>query len=215
MKACSDGKVYINPRNEFIINEGDKILVVAEDNDSYEVNDGDFITRGIGNVPKLRKEALNVEKILFCGWRRDMADMIKQLDEYVEKGSELWLFNTVATKERATLLKDKGNKADLELENLRICNVVGNPVIRRDLNNIRAVDIDGNPTGQTITLDQFDSILILADAVAIENGARKNGVGKQGVEKTGVAKTGLGETGVRRNGVGRTGIRKITVGKPA
>ncbi|KAL7547490.1 hypothetical protein ACHAWF_010782 [Thalassiosira exigua] len=171
VKAASDGKVYINPENDHIINEGDKILVLAEDDDSYEVNDGDFNTRGIGNVPKLATETKNEEKIMFCGWRRDMADMIKQLDEYVEKGSELWLLNMVPAKERAALLKDKGNKDDLDLENLVIRNVVGNPVIRRDLNNIRAIDDDGNPFGQAITLDQFDSILILADAVAIDNGA--------------------------------------------
>ena len=77
----------------------------------------------------------------------------------------------VPAKQRAVLLMDKGNKEDLQLENLNICNAVGNPIIRRDLNNIRAVDDQGKPTGHTITLDQFDSILILADAVAIENGA--------------------------------------------
>ena len=68
-----------------------------------------------------------------------MSDMIMQLDEYVEKGSELWLLNMVPAKERVSLLKDKGNKEDLQLDNLTICNVVGNPVIRRDLNNIQAV----------------------------------------------------------------------------
>jgi len=82
--------------------------------------------------------------------------MIIQLDEYVEKGSELWLFNMVPVDERTTLLKDKGNKEDLVLENLTIRNVVGNPIIRRDLTNIKAVE------GDTIALDQFDSILILS-----------------------------------------------------
>jgi len=82
--------------------------------------------------------------------------MIIQLDEYVEKGSELWLLNMVPVDERATLLKDKGNKEDLVHENLTIRNVVGNPVIRRDLTNIKAVE------GDTIALDQFDSILILS-----------------------------------------------------
>jgi len=82
--------------------------------------------------------------------------MIIQLDEYVEKGSELWLLNLVPVDERATLLKDKGNKEDLVLENLTIRNVVGNPIIRRDLINIKAVE------GDTIALDHFDSILILS-----------------------------------------------------
>lgn len=100
-----------------------------------------------------------------------MADMIIQLDEYLDEGSELWLFNMVPANERAALLRDKGNKEDLDLKSLKIFNVVGNPVIRRDLNWIHAVDNDGKETGESITLDQFDSILILADAVAIEKGA--------------------------------------------
>ena len=171
VKCAKDGQVYVNPTNEHVINEGDKILVLAEDNDSYEVNDGNYKIEGIGKAPQIKEEAKKVERIMFCGWRRDMADMIMQLDEYVEEGSELWLFNMVPAKQRATLLQDKGNKEDLNLANLKICNVVGNPVIRRDLTNIKAVDNDGKPTGHTITLDKFDSILILADAVAIDNGA--------------------------------------------
>jgi len=171
IKAASDGRVYVNPSNDHIINAHDKVLVLAEDNDSYEVNAGDYDQTGNDTVPKMIPEKKKVEKIMFCGWRRDMADMIIQLDEYVEKGSELWLLNMVPAKQRATLLKDKGNKEDLVLENLSICNVVGNPVIRRDLTSVRAVDDYGVATGQTITLDQFDSILILADAVAIDNGA--------------------------------------------
>ena len=171
IKSFSDGEVLINPENDQVIKEGDKILVLAEDNDSYEVNEGGYDMSNVGEVPKLLEETKLVERILFCGWRRDMADLILQLDEFVEQGSELWLFNMVPCKDRATLLKDKGNKEDLVLHNLNIRNVVGNPVIRRDLMNIKAVDDEGKATGQSITLDQFDSILILADAVAIEKGA--------------------------------------------
>lgn len=100
-----------------------------------------------------------------------MADLISQLDEYVEKGSELWLFNGVAAQERHELLKDKGNKEDLNLRNLTLHNVVGNPIIRRDLKCIHAVDNHGKNTGKCTTLEGFDSILILADAIAIENGS--------------------------------------------
>ena len=170
IKSC-DGQVFINPENDHIIHDGDKILVLAEDNDSYEINDGSYKTQCKGSVPNFMGDEKKLEKIMFLGWRRDMADMISQLDEYVEKGSELWLFNSVPSRQRCELLKDKGNKEELHLKNLAICNVVGNPIIRRDLNRIEAVDDEGNATGKMITLDQFDSILILADAVAMENGA--------------------------------------------
>jgi Trk K+ transport system NAD-binding subunit len=168
-----DGSVSINPENDYEILEGDKILVLAEDNDSYEVNDDSYVPHAYATecISKIVACEKKTEKILFCGWRRDMADMISQLDEYVEKGSELWLFNLVPAAERAELLKDKGNKDQLTLKNLTIFNVVGNPIIRRDLSGMRAVDVNGAFTGETVTLCQFDSILILADAVAIERGA--------------------------------------------
>lgn len=168
-----DGSVSINPPNDREIVKGDKILVLAEDNDSYEVNDDSYVPNAYATecISKINACEKKTEKILFCGWRRDMADMIAQLDEYVEQGSELWLLNLVPAAERAEMLKDKGNKAQLDLKNLTIFNVVGNPIIRRDLSDMRAVDIQGVITEDTITLCQFDSILILADAVAIERGA--------------------------------------------
>jgi hypothetical protein len=38
---------------------------------------------------------MRTRKILFVGWRRDMADMIRTMDMLVHSGSELWLFNSV------------------------------------------------------------------------------------------------------------------------
>merc|ERR1712238_129140 len=90
VKSSKDGKVYINPKNDHLIHKNDKILVLAEDNDSYEVNDFFVEATPVQAVPKLLAVKRNVEKIMFCGWRRDMADMIVTLDEYVEEGSELW-----------------------------------------------------------------------------------------------------------------------------
>ena len=62
--------MLINPENDHEIEVGDKILVLAEDNDSYEVNEGEFKIDDVGKVPQLKDEVKQVEKILFCGWRR-------------------------------------------------------------------------------------------------------------------------------------------------
>jgi len=166
IKKSKDGKVLLNPLSSVRIEEGDQIIVLAEDNDSYTVNDGTYKVKK--NVPSLpQRLPAKTEKMLFCGWRRDMADMIMQLDAYVSPGSELWLFNTVPVEKRVELLKDKGNKDELKCKNLVIKNAVGNPIIRRDLMVIKdiRVDKDGNSyhSGDEITVDQFDSLLILAD----------------------------------------------------
>lgn len=162
----ADGTIIVNPENDYILKKGDKLLCLAEDNDSYEVNKGTFPIHEIkefkGSTPEGHKE-----KMLFCGWRRDMADMIKQLDEYVHEGSELWLFNAVPTMERRELFLDKGNKEELTTQNLTIKHVVGNPIVRRDLLKLQASDESGALTGEVAYLDDFDSLLILAD---VQNG---------------------------------------------
>lgn len=162
----ASGKILLNPKNEYLLKAGDKLLCLAEDNNSYTLNDR--------SLQKYKKKSFNgpkpvphVEKLLFCGWRRDMADMIKQLDDYVHKGSELWLLNVVPTSERKVLFLDKGNKEDLTTENLTIKHVVGNPIVRRDLLKLEASD-DSGLTGEVAYLDGFDSLLILAD---VQNGA--------------------------------------------
>ena len=105
------------------------------------------------------------ERIVFLGWRRDMADMIKTLDVLVSPGSELWLVNNVPVPERVQRLRDDGNKAELNLANLRIKNALGNPIIRRDLVTLNALDEFGDPTGESLALVDFDSTLVLADQV--------------------------------------------------
>jgi ion channel POLLUX/CASTOR len=111
------------------------------------------------------------ERMLFCGWRRDMADMIDELDLDVPPGSELWLFNGVPMEERAMRLLDKGQKSALRLRNVTVRHVVGNPVIRRQLLSLTEVSDGlqgdgleaGQRTGRRETLNYFTSILILSD----------------------------------------------------
>jgi hypothetical protein len=86
IRRCKDGKIILNPGEEVIIEEGDSVIVIAEDEDTYKAMDeAAFLSKAW--TPRMRKsEALKVlprgkENILFCGWRRDMEDMITLLDE--------------------------------------------------------------------------------------------------------------------------------------
>ena len=90
----------------------------------------------------------------------------KDLDDSVPPNSQLWLFNSVPVIRRAELLLDKGNKEELFLKNLEIVHALGNHYSRRDLRVIQALsETDGKKIAdRTRTLDQFDSILILAEA---------------------------------------------------
>ncbi|KAG5580738.1 hypothetical protein H5410_051365 [Solanum commersonii] len=144
--AAYGGKIIINPDDRYVLKEGDEVLVIAEDDDTYvpgllpEVNKGLF--------PRITDPPKYPERILFCGWRRDIDDMIMVLEALLAPGSELWMFNEVPENDREKKLTDGG--LDISgLENIKLVHHVGNAVIRRHL--------EGLP------LETFDSILILAD----------------------------------------------------
>lgn len=130
--------------------DGDEILVLAEDDDTYTFSDSPskeaLVRRRDTVVSKWAPEAARVEQILFCGWRRDLDDMIVELDKCVTEGSELHILSTIPIDERGVLLEEGGMS---HLDNLKIVHHVGNMVLRRRL--------------EELPLETFDSILILAE----------------------------------------------------
>ena len=73
---------------------GDEILVLAEDDDTYEPAEQPAGVQP-GAMPLWRAQDTK-ERVLFCGWRRDMDDMIAVMDAFVAPGSELWLYSSVS-----------------------------------------------------------------------------------------------------------------------
>ncbi|XP_057777032.1 ion channel CASTOR-like isoform X1 [Salvia miltiorrhiza] len=144
--ASSGGKIILNPDDTYVLQEGDEILVIAEDDDTYSPSDLPMVQGG--NLPELELNQKSFERILLCGWRRDMEDMIMVLDASLAHGSELWMFNEVLEKERERKLTDGGLEID-RLMNIILVHREGNAVIRRHL--------------ESLPLESFDSILILAD----------------------------------------------------
>ncbi|KAD5803597.1 hypothetical protein E3N88_14957 [Mikania micrantha] len=144
--VSSGGKIILNPDESYVLQEGDEVLVIAEDDDTYApaplpmVKEAPFI--------HISRPARKPQKILLCGWRRDIDDMIVVLDAFLAPGSELWMFNEVVEGVREQKLIDGG--LDIErLMNITLVHREGNAVIRRHL--------------ESLPLESFDSILILAD----------------------------------------------------
>ncbi|XP_065621882.1 ion channel DMI1 [Quercus suber] len=144
--AAEGGKIDINPDDDYVLKEGDEVLVIAEDDDTYAPDHLPEVRRGF--FPKKPDLPKYPEKILFCGWRRDIDDMIVVLETFLAPGSQLWMFNEVPEKEREKKLTDGGLDVS-RLENIKLVHREGNAVIRRHLENL--------------PLETFDSILILAD----------------------------------------------------
>ncbi|KAL6137996.1 hypothetical protein ACLB2K_063284 [Fragaria x ananassa] len=144
--AADGGKINLNPDDKYVIKEGDEVLVIAEDDDTYAPSAIPEVCAGL--CPNTVEPPKYPEKILFCGWRRDIDDMILVLEARMPLGSELWMFNEVPEKEREKKLTDGGLDIS-RLENIKLVHREGNAVIRRHL--------------ESLPLETFDSILILAD----------------------------------------------------
>jgi len=151
----ADNSVVINPADNYVIKKDDKVIAIAEDNNSYTcklVSDKElerFRQQG-RNLPDFTLPAPAPEKILFVGWRRDIHDMVIALDQYCSAGTQLHMFTMHDEDERNKEL-DAGYKVrDItELKNITITHKVGNQASRRELN-----DLD---------MHTYDSVLILAE----------------------------------------------------
>ncbi|PKI53052.1 hypothetical protein CRG98_026632 [Punica granatum] len=144
--AAEGGKIILNPDDNYVLREGDEVLVIAEDDDTYAPGSLPEVRRVV--FPKTFDHPKYPEKILFCGWRRDIDDMIMVLEAFLAPGSELWIFSEVLEKDRERKLTEGGLDV-FALENITLVHREGNAVIRRHL--------------ESLPLETFDSILILAD----------------------------------------------------
>ncbi|GAB5369225.1 hypothetical protein AAMO2058_001387400 [Amorphochlora amoebiformis] len=157
IKPKDSEKVNINPPGDSVFRPGDEVLVLAEDDDTYSIKIPTKEELEGWQRPKDESEiktphstgVRTPERVLFIGWRRDLDDMIVQLDEYVLKGSELVLFSQVDIKSRTKSMEDGGLNVKEDLNNLTLKHEIGNSISRRHL--------------QRLKLESFDSVLILAD----------------------------------------------------
>ncbi|KAI3948562.1 hypothetical protein MKW92_015942 [Papaver armeniacum] len=143
--ACG-GKIILNPDDSYVLQEGDEVLVIAEDDDTYAPTTLPMVKEA--SLIEIIRPTKEPQKILLCGWRRDIDDMIVVLDAFLAPESELWMFNEVPENDRVKKLTDGGLDFD-RLMNITLVHREGNAVIRRNL--------------ESLPLETFDSILILAD----------------------------------------------------
>lgn len=68
------GYTVLNPNDDYVLQPGDEVLVIAEDDDSYAPQAPAVVHEAV--LPAVALAPKIPEKILFCGWRRDIDDMI-------------------------------------------------------------------------------------------------------------------------------------------
>ena len=90
-----DGRIQMNPPPDTIIEAGDKVIVISEDDDTIHLSKpgagprpGDM-SADTGAIRVKAETIPQPERMLILGWNRWAATMIKELDNYVAAGSEV------------------------------------------------------------------------------------------------------------------------------
>ena len=155
--SSSDRDLHLNPPMDLVLEEGDEVIVIAEDDDTYgpvpemlyspdELQLKCLHNEHVGHNPS--KADRKAEKLLFIGWRRDVRDMINILDCLCVQGSELVIFCSMTEAECMCKLEESGLDVT-NLQNITLKHEKGNSTNRKDL--------------EKLELHKFCSILILAD----------------------------------------------------
>lgn len=143
--------IMVNPPGDTIIERGDQIIVIADDNDSYWPDKLQMVDPGMN--PEREEQADDPVNLMLIGFRRDLDDMIAEVDKWVEKGSALMLFCDTPIPERMKALKAGGLEVE-KLQNVVLHHFEGNPML---LPNLRDVEPQ-NYTGIIVLTESRDGV---------------------------------------------------------
>ncbi|ETW06358.1 hypothetical protein H310_02638 [Aphanomyces invadans] len=138
------GQVLVKPRASRLVEEGDAIIVVAEDNDSYEAEAGPIYIPPTNNWShSFQKRPLPAppKRILVCGWRRDLHTILMLLQRLSLPGTTVDLVNSADVDERLETFHADGLHLN-DLTNLQVAHIVGSCTSKRQLTDVRVGSYD-------------------------------------------------------------------------
>lgn len=113
----ADKSVAINPPMDTIFKEGDKVIGITEDDDTLIPNLDEPIDPHESKIVYTEPEPQESEKILIVGWNNRARYIIKELDNYVPKGSHVKVVSKFSDAEKiVNNLNSKVSNISLEFE---------------------------------------------------------------------------------------------------
>ena len=138
----ADGKVKVNPPMDTIITEGDFIIAISEDDDTVIANGKSDTEIKNEAIVHGAPDILPPEKTLILGWNRRGLAIIRELDNYLTKGSEVMI------------VADHG-KAESELSEIK-SNIKNQEITFKNANTTERSVLE------SLNLDKFDHIIQLS-----------------------------------------------------
>eukprot|EP00931_Biecheleriopsis_adriatica_P114953 TRINITY_DN90819_c0_g1_i1.p1 TRINITY_DN90819_c0_g1~~TRINITY_DN90819_c0_g1_i1.p1 ORF type:complete len:868 (+),score=127.80 TRINITY_DN90819_c0_g1_i1:59-2662(+) len=206
----AEGRLILRPPVGYPIAKGDQIIVIAEDNDTYEPEEANVVE--MGEAPAKSDPDSSIEHILFCGWRRDIRDILAQLDSMVLPGSEVHMMtHCIPLSLRSERLLDDGLDVN-SLANLKIVHHFGNTSVRRKLSKLPITEYaccmifaDEAFEADTLTADSHSmaTLLLIRD---LQYRNRKREINQMGVPVSEASDPGIVKQA-------QSGMSKLTQGR--
>jgi voltage-gated potassium channel Kch len=104
----ADGSIAMNPPMDTRIQSGDEIFAIAEDDDKIVLSGASRVTIDESLIQQSGTESKpKPERGLILGWNRSGSTIIRELDNYVAKGSELTVVSHIYDLEKQIRLDNK------------------------------------------------------------------------------------------------------------
>jgi len=133
----ADGAILLNPAMDTRINSGDSIFAIAEDDDKMHLSKHSRPTVEAGLITNRNETSKpKPERGLILGWNRSAPIIIRELDNYVAKGSELLVVS------EAEGVEDQIRRDVGRLKNQKLKVMEGNIRDRALLNELGVTEYD-------------------------------------------------------------------------
>ncbi|MEQ8808493.1 MAG: NAD-binding protein [Imperialibacter sp.] len=113
MQSADDTEIQINPPMNKLLQKGDKLIGITEDDDTMVVSGKPFAIDERRIVRREKKPSI-VESILIIGWNHRASLVIRELDKYVDEGSTVHIIS------KFDLSEERLEKLQASLENIRL-----------------------------------------------------------------------------------------------
>jgi voltage-gated potassium channel Kch len=155
----ADEEVLLNPPMDTVINSGDQVIAISEDDDTVVVSGKSNWNIQEDLFNRFDKEDVKTERTLILGWNSRGINIIEELDNYVANGSEVLILADATIDIDETLTDLKAN-----LKNQRITYRKGNIIDRTTLDSLQPENYDHIillSYGETMDLQESDAITLI------------------------------------------------------
>ncbi len=144
----ADGRLQLNPAMETLIETGDALIVISEDDDTIRLSGLTDHKVDASAIQKAEPKPLSAEHTLMLGWNERAASIIRELDNYVPAGSDITVVDASITDEHPGL-SENGD---------------GKPAPRNQAVTFRRGDTTDRQTLEAIGVENYDHIIVLSTA---------------------------------------------------